>query len=430
MSAKNEPEGQDDRERSNAGSEAEESASPEWRGRRHFAGRPRRWWREMPADEADPQATDEQRQWSERVARYKPSWWPENEPWPPVRRHWRPRSGRPFRRRFGCIFLAFSLIGASFFSAVVITILHAVGLLTSSGIQNAWLVPAVFVLLGLLVASAVAGATALRRMSGPLDDLLAASHQVAEGDYSARVRVHGPAEIRSLASAFNAMAEQLDAHDQQRRSMLADVTHELRTPLTIIQGNLEGMLDGVYPTEEGRLRSILEETQILSRLTDDLRTLSQAERGTLQLKREQVDLTALIGDTISAFRSQAEAGGVRIEFAEPAGSILLNADPERIREVASNLISNAVRYSPKGSAVKVEVSHESSGARISVADSGPGISPADLPHVFDRYYKSADSRGMGLGLSIAKYIVEAHGGQIHAESEAGRGTTIWFTLPG
>ncbi len=374
---------------------------------------------------------DEQarQQWSERAARYKPSWWPENEPWPPARGRWWRGNRRPFFRRLGCVFLLFNLVGAAFFVSIVISLLHAVGLVPIGQFQAAWLVPIIGVLLVMLVASAIAGATSLRRMSAPLDDLLAASRRVAGGDYSTRVAIHGPTEVRSLAAAFNTMAEQLDADDRQRRSMLADVTHELRTPLTVIQGNLEGMLDGVYPPDEGRLRSILEETQILSRLTDDLRTLSQAESGTLELKREQVDLGGLIRDTIGAFRSQADAGGVRIEFAEPPTSITLNVDPERIRQVVSNLISNAVRYSPRGSAVQVTLSVDGSGARISLADSGPGIAAADLPHVFDRYYKSADSRGMGLGLSIAKYIVEAHGGQIRAESAAGQGTTIWFTLP-
>ncbi|HEX8990972.1 MAG TPA: HAMP domain-containing sensor histidine kinase, partial [Anaerolineales bacterium] len=239
----------------------------------------------------------------------------------------------------------------------------------------------------------------------------------------------GPAEVRSLATAFNSMAAQLEAHDRQRRAMLADVTHELRTPLTIIQGNLEGVLDGMYVADPARLRSILDETQILARLTDDLRTLSLAESGSLQLKREPVDLVGLMRVTVAAFQSQADSGGVRIDFPAPIGELMLDIDPERIRQVLTNLISNAIRYSPRGSAVRAELSARQAGARVSVTDSGPGIAAADLPHVFDRYYKSADSRGMGLGLSIAKYIVEAHGGQIHAESEPGRGTTIWFTLP-
>ncbi len=432
MSAKNEREGQEDRDPSSVGSEGSPYSLPDWRAwGRAARSRRSRWRRDMEGEQSNPGVTDDYSDWRERLAQHRPPWWPENEPWPPARRRWWRGTRRPFFRRLGCLFLLFNLVGVAFFVAAILSLLNALGVVSIGSLhfQAAWFVPAVAILLAMLVAAAVAGATSLRRMSIPLDDLLAASHRVAEGDYSARVDVHGPAEVRSLATAFNSMAEQLDVHDRQRRSMLADVTHELRTPLTVIQGNLEGMLDGVYPADEARLRSILEETQILSRLTDDLRTLSQAESGTLQLKREQVDLAALIQETIAALRSQADAGGVKIAFGEPTAAILLNIDPERIRQVISNLVSNAVRYSPQGSAVRVTLSNEGGGARVSVADSGPGIAAADLPHIFDRYYKSADSRGMGLGLSIAKYLVEAHGGQIGAESEAGRGTTISFSLP-
>jgi len=292
-----------------------------------------------------------------------------------------------------------------------------------------WVVPTGGVLLALMISLVVVAGANLRRMSMPLDDLLAASRRVAEGDYSVRVDPRGTLEVRSLASAFNSMAEQLQTHDRQRRSMLADVTHELRTPLTIIQGNLEGMLDGLYPPDEGRLRSILDETQILSRLTDDLRTLALAESGSLQLKQEPTDLGALVREMVAAFQSQAGPSGVQIELSAVTNEMILNLDPERIRQVLSNLISNAVRYSPHESSVRIDLTSGGDGVKVAVTDSGPGIAAADLPHVFDRYYKSADSRGMGLGLSIAKYIVEAHGGRIQAESQPGSGTTISFTLP-
>jgi signal transduction histidine kinase len=263
----------------------------------------------------------------------------------------------------------------------------------------------------------------LRRFSRPLDDLLSASDRVAEGDYSARVEEAGPREIRSLTRSFNSMAERLQANDRQRRDMLADVTHELRTPLTVIRGEVEGMLDGVYPTDETRLRSILEETQLLSRLVDDLRTLSLAEAGALELKREPTDVAALLLETVSAFRSAAEARGVRIEFSL-ADSPPVEIDPVRIREVIANLFSNALRYTPDGGVIRVEFD----GASISVIDSGPGIPPEILPRIFDRFYKSSDSGGMGLGLAIAKTLVEAHGGTIRAENVESGGTRIIFTL--
>ena len=235
------------------------------------------------------------------------------------------------------------------------------------------------------------------------------------------------------------MASRLQVNDQQRRAMLADVSHELRTPLTLIQGNIEAMLDGVYPADETRLKSLLEETQILSRLVEDLRTLALAESGALQLKRESTDIASLIRDTVSVFQTQADAAEVKMELSLSDQPLSLEIDPERIRQVLTNLISNALRYSPRGSSIKIDltesafpVGDDASAERrvvISVEDSGPGIAPEDLPHVFDRFYKSRDSRGMGLGLSIAKYIIEAHGGEIQAESAEGRGTKIWFSLP-
>jgi two-component system OmpR family sensor kinase len=269
-------------------------------------------------------------------------------------------------------------------------------------------------------------------MSRPLDDLVEASNKVAEGDYSARVDVKGTPEIRSLLHGFNSMAERLQLTDQQRRNMLADVSHELRTPITVIQGNVEGILDGLYPADEARLKSVLEETQILSRLVDDLRTLALAESGALRLKREPTNLAELIRDTISNFEAQAKEKEIRLTVSlqdmEDA-----NIDPQRTREVLTNLISNALRYTPRGGHVKVDVTEPTSGAErgitIMVEDNGPGIASTDLPHIFDRFYKSSDSGGMGLGLSIAKYLVEVHGGKIWAESEIRQGTKISFTLP-
>jgi len=214
--------------------------------------------------------------------------------------------------------------------------------------------------------------------------------------------------------------------------MLADVSHELRTPITIIQGNVEGILDGMYPADEARLQSILEETQILSRLVDDLRTMALAESGSLQLRSEPVDLAPLIREVVSGFEGQAMEKGIRFET-QLANVETVNVDPLRLREIITNLLSNAVRYTPGGGEVLVGLTESGTGGErsvmIFVQDSGPGIDPSDLPHIFDRFYKSSDSGGMGLGLSIARYLVEAHGGEIRAESEAGKGTRISFTLP-
>ena len=377
------------------------------------------------------------RKWREQyLSEHRPPWWPENEDWPPRSRHqWRRiRRHSPFFRRFGCVFAVFNLFSLILIAAIVGLVLNALGIIHFSVDQiQSVLMPLGGVFFAIVIAMLVLSALNLQRMSMPLDDLLDASNKVADGDYSTRVDERGPREVRSLARGFNSMASRLQVNDQQRRAMLADVSHELRTPLTIIQGNIEGILDGVYPADEAKLKSILEETQILSRLVQDLRTLSLAETGSLQLKREPTDIAALIRDTVSAFQSQADASDVRIELSLSDKPLSLEIDPERIRQVLTNLISNALRYSPRRSSIKIDLTESASSAErrvlISVEDSGPGIASEDLPHVFDRFYRSRDSRGMGLGLSIAKYIVEAHGGAINAESAEGRGTKIWFSLP-
>ncbi len=338
---------------------------------------------------------------------HRPPWWPENEEWPPRDRHsWRRiRRQHPFFRRLGFVFAVFNIFSIVIFAVVVGFILNALGILRFSIDQFQWLLPFGAVFLAIVISMMILSVLNLRRMSMPLDDLLDASNKIAEGDYSARVEEKGLREMRSLTRAFNSMASRLQANDQQRRAMLADVSHELRTPLTIIRGNIEAILDGVYPADETQLKSILEETQILSRLVEDLRTLSLAESGSLQLKREPADIAALIHETAAVFHSQADSAEVKMELSLIDKPLSLEIDPERIRQVLTNLISNALRYSPRGSSIKVNLTEAAAGGEgrvlISVEDSGPGIASEDLPHVFDRFYKSRDSRGMGLGLSIA-----------------------------
>jgi signal transduction histidine kinase len=284
----------------------------------------------------------------------------------------------------------------------------------------------------IIIASVYWGVRNLRRMSMPLDDLLNASNRVAEGDYSVRVEEKGLPEMRSLTEAFNSMTEKLDANDKQRRNMLADISHELRSPITIMQGNLEGIIDGIYPAEVERLKSLYDETQILSRLVDDLRILALAESGSLQLKREPTDVCLLVREVVSAFKSQAEEKGIRFNL-ELGAVDPVDIDATRIIEVLRNLLANALRYTPDQGEVKVGASESTSGGYggviVFVQDRGAGIESADLSRIFDRFYKTSDSGGMGLGLSIAKYLVEAHGGRIWAESRVGQGTKISFLLP-
>jgi two-component system sensor histidine kinase BaeS len=303
--------------------------------------------------------------------------------------------------------------------------LWLIGALTGQNAgKPAWIVPALAAALAFLVL-----APSVRMLALPLGDLVEAAQRVEAGDLDLRVRTRGPRELRALARAFNAMLDRLRQNEVQRRQLLADVTHELRTPVAVMQGNLEAMIDGVYPADAEHLGPLVEETRLLSRLIDDLRTLSLAESGVLELHREPTDLGVLIGEVIAAFRAQAESGGVRLLADVPDDLPLAEIDPLRLREVLLNLTANALRHTPSGGEVRIAVAAATGSVRFSVADTGTGIAPEDLPHVFERFYKTADSTGSGLGLAIARNLVLAHGGKIEAESAAGRGTTIRFALP-
>jgi signal transduction histidine kinase len=283
------------------------------------------------------------------------------------------------------------------------------------------------VLVGAAMALAIAGV--MRRIGLPFTDVVTAAGRVADGDYSVRLAEHGPASLRSVARAFNSMTAQLQSQDEQRRNLMADIAHELRTPLTVMQGQLEGLLDGVYARDDDRLNEVLEEARLLSRLVEDLRTLAHAERGTLALAREPIDITAVIDDAIATFAAEATAKRIAITVA-PHGEVpIVEADPIRIREVLINLVSNALRHSPAAGAVTVGVAVRRDAVAVSVGDAGEGIAPEALPKIFDRFYKGPSSHGSGLGLTIARNFVRAHGGEMSAESRVGEGTTITFTLP-
>lgn len=364
------------------------------------------------------------RHYSRRYFRRRPGWWPDNEPWPPERgrsRH------NPFFRRFGCFFAFLSLLLCGFFFSTPILIGFLLGQVDFS--QLSIRIPYLAGLAVIIMAIVLVVAYGLRRLFTPMDDLLYAADRVAEGDYSVQVEERGPREVRSLARAFNNMASRLHLADEQRRNLLADVTHELHTPLTVIQGNLEGMLDGVYPADEANLRSLLNETVMLSKLVEDLRTLALAESGALKLKKEPTDLRMLIRDTAAAFQSQADSAGVALAVEAVEDLPWLELDPGRIRQVLSNLMANALHYSPSGGVVSIRYTQGDGRALIEVRDTGPGIPAEELAHIFERFYKSTDSGGMGLGLAIAKHLVEAHGGALIANSAPGQGTTMFISLP-
>jgi signal transduction histidine kinase len=350
----------------------------------------------------------------------RPSWWPEGEPFPPQRWGRRRYGPAPFIRFIGCFLVA------TFFVALLAGGLFG-ALFGREGDGHPFfpffLIP---VLVVILIAIAAGGV--MRRITRPMDSLISAARQIESGDYSAQVPEWGSSDIRSVARAFNAMSARLKTIDEQRRSYLADVTHELRTPLSVIQGQAEAIADGVYPADPAHLAPILDATRTLDRLVEDLRTLVLTDAGSLVLHKEPTDIGALVHDTVESFRSQAESAGISLSADIAPNLPSIEVDPARIRQVISNLLSNAIRHTPSGGLVKVAVSSASDEVAITVTDTGEGIAPDMLPHVFDRFVKGPHSTGSGLGLAIARDIVSLHSGRIAASSSSS-GTTISLMLP-
>ncbi len=281
------------------------------------------------------------------------------------------------------------------------------------------------------------GGWTFRRYGRPMAEIMSAADAVAEGDFNVRVGETGPVEMRRLARSFNRMTGELRRAEQQRRNLSADVAHELRNPLHIIQGNLEGMLDGVYTPTPENLNAVLDETHHLGRLVEDLQTLSLAESGQLPLHRSETDAAALLKDVAASFAAPAAAAGVSLEVDLPAGGQPLNIpiDEGRMTQVLSNLVGNALRYTPSGGSIHLGADPIEGGLRLSVSDSGAGIPAEDLPFIFDRFWRGDRARqrqsgaGSGLGLAIARQLVEAHGGRISASSQEGQGTRFEIELP-
>jgi len=328
--------------------------------------------------------------------------------------------GRRFRRGALIVLLAVVLL--------VSTLATVVGSVLTGNAPTPWIT--VFVS-AVVLAGLVASARWLWRNARTVGALMDAADRVAGGDYATRVPDTDARQLGRLTSAFNEMAERLETNEQRRRELLGDVAHELRTPLQVIRGTIEGMLDGLYPVDLDRLRPLLEETIVMARLLEDLRTLSMAEAGVLELHRETVDPKALIEDAVHAFGPMAERAGVTLASA-PGDDVpaTIEADPVRLAEVLANLLANALKHTPRGGRVEVRITDAPAGAvAFAIEDNGRGISADQLPFVFDRFVTSATTDGTGLGLTIAKRLVQAHGGKIDATSAVDGGTTIRFSIP-
>jgi signal transduction histidine kinase len=390
----------------------------------------------------------------------KPPWWPEDEPWPPQRwrhrhasanRHapsglsedqpagrreapewWGSRRRGDVRRGFGCLIALMSTLIVSVGVVILWLLAGLLGVAPAEGPLAYLARPAGLIVLIVGIVALFVGIRIARGVGRPLSQLVDAAGRIEAADYTVRVsedRSRG--DLRRLTGAFNAMAARLESEDATRRRLLADVSHELRTPLAVVQGNLEALLDGVYPPDEAHIGPILEETRVLERLIDDLRTLSLAESGALPLHREATEPAVLLEDVASAHRARAAAAGVglAVEAARELPSI--DIDPVRMRQVVSNLVDNAIRAMPDGGSIRLVAERAPGGLAIEVSDDGPGIPPELRDSVFERFTKSETSRGSGLGLAIARAIVEAHGGAIATSSgRDGRGTRFRIELPG
>jgi signal transduction histidine kinase len=300
----------------------------------------------------------------------------------------------------------------------------------------------------LLIVAVVAGLGAMllilglsRRILAPVEALTAAVRRMEAGDLSQRVDITSRDEIGELARAFNAMADGLARLEELRRNMVTDVAHELRTPLSNIRGYLEALQDGVVEPERRIIDSLHEEAMLLNHLVDDLQELSLAEAGQLRLERQPVALADIVDRAVKAIRLRAGAERITLQVDLPE-DLLVDVDPQRIGQVLRNLLENALTHTPPGGEIAV-AAHDACpepGRRddqwieVGVRDTGSGIAAGDLPYVFERFYRADKSRsratgGAGLGLAIARQLVEAHGGRIWVESTEGEGCTFTLTLP-
>ena len=272
----------------------------------------------------------------------------------------------------------------------------------------------------------------------PLERLAHATHQVIQGDLSTRVSppnalAHRGDELFALTERFNEMAQTLQANELERQRVTADIAHELRTPLSVMQAQLDGMLEGVIPVSRAELLSLGEETDLLARLVEDLRLLSLAEAGRLTLHKQEVDLVALLKSVQQSVTVMAAEKRVGLGLSVSEETVPVSVDPKRIRQVIGNLLQNALRYTPSGGQIRLELTRCADTIYLSVADSGPGIPEADLPHLFRRFYRAEKSRiraegGSGLGLAIAKTLIELHGGRIEAGNQLGGGAVFTVML--
>jgi signal transduction histidine kinase len=280
----------------------------------------------------------------------------------------------------------------------------------------------------------VIGLLLSQRLINPLAEVIAASRAVTSGNLAARVKVQGPDDLRVLSDSFNQMAGALEKNDKEQRSLIADIAHELRTPLSIVQGKLEGILDGIYPPDTAHIEPILLETCQLERLISDLDTLAQADSNQLKFHLTNVDLKDLARQAAENFEAEAGEKKITITCLPEKGVPNVTGDSQRISQVINNLLINSIRYIPEGGEIVIHTGKVDDGVELVVSDNGPGIPDQDIPFIFDRFWRSEKSRsrawgGAGLGLAIARQFIEIQGGRIWAVNRPEGGLSVGFVLP-
>jgi two-component system, OmpR family, sensor histidine kinase BaeS len=275
------------------------------------------------------------------------------------------------------------------------------------------------------------GLVVARRITRPVARLIAVTRAMAGGDRTARAGpMRAPGELRELATAFDQMAGTLDRQDQIRRDLVADVAHELRTPIAVLQAGHEALLDGVMEPSAAELASMRDEVLRLARMVGDLQDLAAADAAALHLDLQPCDLATLAGAAADSLARRFEAAGIAVARQLAPAPVL--ADPRWLHQVITNLLSNALKFTPPGGHVTVATRPSGPDAVLQVTDTGPGIPAGELPHVFDRFFRGQDAArisGRGIGLAVAADLARAHGGQVTAASEAGHGTLMTLTLP-
>ncbi|MEZ4519497.1 MAG: ATP-binding protein [Chloroflexota bacterium] len=341
------------------------------------------------------------RKWSHEKWENDPPEWVKKHRGPSdLNRTWDARQKR-LAQRFGCLFLT---VAVSFLGLMVGLVLFVWQVSTSDNGNPAvllWVICGVPIALFLPIA--FAARTFFTRLARPVSDIMAAADDIGDGDLSVRVNEDVPGPVGRLAVRFNRMTAELERSEQQRRNLTADVAHELRTPLHIVQGNLEGVLDGVYDPTNEHITATLDEVHTLSRLVNDLQLLSLAEAGQLTLHRRPESAADLLADVVTRFTPQATELGVTLEVAAADESLMVNADADRLDQVLTNLVANALRHTPEDGRISLAAEADGEMVRLTVADTGTGIPPEDLPYIFD-CFGVATGRVLATATPVAGWV--------------------------